>query len=111
MRLREIETHLYWHGSNVEGLKKLEPHDSVIVGRKVVFAATYPEIAVAMSGHWTDDDLNFGRTMKKDDDPDEIPYTLREKREGAFEEFFSEPISVYEVDGKSFHSDPNIQDF
>lgn len=111
MRLREIESHIYWHGSDVEKLKKLEPQESDLVGRKVVFAATYPEIAVAMTGHWTDDDFAFGRTMKKSDDPDEVAYTMKEKREGAFEEFFSKPVSVYEVDGKYFHGDSKIQDF
>ena len=111
MHLWEIETQLYWHGSDVKGLKTLEPQESELVGRKVVFAATYPEIAVAMSGHWNDIDFNFGRTMKQTDDPGEVPYTLREKREGAFEEFFSDPISLYEVDGKWFRSDPEIQDF
>ena len=112
MRLREVETHFYWHGSDKKGLKELIPQESELVGRKVVFAATYPEIAVAMAEHWSDEtDFKFGRTMKKSDDPEQVPYTLREKREGAFEEFFSDPISLYEVDGKSFHPDKNIQDF
>ena len=111
MRLREVRTHSYWHGSDKNNLKELTPQYSVLVGRSVVFAATYPEIAVAMAGHWTDKDFNFGRSVRKGEDPETIPYTLREKREGAFDEFFSTPISLYELNGKNFKSDPTIQDF
>lgn len=111
MRLREVRTHSYWHGTEKKHLKELEPVYSALVDKNVVFAATYPEVAVAMSGHWMDTDFRFGRTTRRGEDPETVPYVLKEKREGAFEEFFSDPISVYEVDGKSFHGDANIQDF
>lgn len=111
MRLREARTHTYWHGTDRTKLKELKPRFSKLVGRKVVFAATFPEVAVAMTCHWTDDDFDFGRSVRKGQDPDSIPYTLKELWEGAFEEFFSQPISLYEVDGKTFMSDPELQDF
>lgn len=84
---------------------------STLVGRKVIFAAIYPEVAVAMSGHWMDKDLGFGRTIRGDQDPESVPYTLREKREDAFSDFLSDPISLYEVNGKYFRADSDIQDF
>lgn len=111
MRLREVRTHTYWHGSDQKNLKSLEPNYSALVGRSVVYAAIYPEVAVAMAGHWTDRDFTFGRSVRKGDDPDTVPYTMKEKREGAFDEYFSGPVYLYEIDGKSFRADPNIQDF
>jgi hypothetical protein len=111
MRLREVRTHVYWHASDKTKLKKLEPIYSALVDREVVFAATYPEVAVAMAFHWNDDDFKFGRSMRKGTDPKSVPYTLKELYHGAFEDFFSQPVSLYEVEGKFFKDDPNIQDF
>lgn len=111
MRLREARTHTYWHGSDKAKLKELHPQYSALVGRSVVYAATYPEVAVAMAGHWNDDDFSFGRSFRKGQDPEDIPYTMKELRPGAFEEFFKQPVSLYELDGKTFRSDENIQDF
>jgi hypothetical protein len=111
MRLRELRDYSYWHGSDHTGLTELKPRYSTLVRRKVVFAATHPEIAVAMTGHWTDADFEFGRKTDKDDDSDEVPYVLRELRRESFERYFSHPISLYEVDHKGFHSYRAIQDF
>jgi hypothetical protein len=110
MRLREF-VHPYYHGSDKAGLTELKPRHSDIVGHSVVFAAIYPEVAVSMSGHWNDDDFEFGRSMDRDADPDKVPYQMRELRDGAFDKFFSKPISLYQVDSKKFHDDPDIQDF
>lgn len=109
MRLREFTDHSYWHGSDLSGLTDLEPRYSELVGEEVVFAAVYPEVAVAMSGHWTDDDFEFGR--KSQDHDDHTPYTMRELRKGAFVEFFSDPVILYEVEPNSFRDHPKIQDF
>lgn len=111
MRLREVRSHTYWHGSDKKNLKTLEPQDSILVKKKVVFVAVLPEVAVAMTGHWTDSDFTFGRSVRKGEDKDEVPYVMTEKREGAFDDFFSKPVSLYEVDGKGFHSNSAIADF
>jgi hypothetical protein len=112
MRVSEVIGYSYWHGSDVSGLDKLKPRYSTLVRRKVVFAAIYPEVAVAMTGHWSDSDFDFGRVVDRDtDDADEVPYVLRELRKDAFERYFSSPVSLYEVDHKGFHSYKTIQDF
>src|ERR1041385_2922022 len=111
MKLLEFVHKTYWHGSDIAGLDILRPRDSEVIGKRVVFAATVEEIAVAMSGHWTDQDFTFGRSMSKDADPDRVPYKMKELKAGAFEKFFSEPISLYEVNGRDFHDDSMIQDF
>src|ERR1044071_8579338 len=111
MRLRELRILSYWHGSDTSGLTELKPHNSDMVGKKVVFAAAYPEVAVAMANHWSDDDFDFGRSLDLDDDPEDVPYIMRERRPGAFNEFFSEPVSLYEVDSKGFRSDRHLQEF
>src|SRR6185312_11413027 len=102
MRLREFVNHSFWHGSDISGITKLEPKDSDLIGRKVVFAAIYPEVAVAMAGHWSDDDFEFGRDVEAHQDPEKVPYRLVELRKGAFDEFFSDPVFLYEVDSKYF---------
>lgn len=111
MRLREFTDKSYWHGTTIPGLTSLIPRQSDLVGKRVVFAATYPEVAVAMAGHWTDTDFSFGRTMSKEQDPDRIAYKMKELEPGMFEKFFSKPFYLYEVDGAGFHEDPAIQDF
>lgn len=111
MRLREIRSHVYWHASDEPKIKQLEPVYSALVDREVVYAATYPEVAVAMAFHWNDKDFRFGRTMRKGTDPKTVPYTLKELKAGMFDKFFRQPVSLYEVDARTFDSDPNIQDF
>ena len=111
MRLREVRTHAYWHASDEPKIKTLEPVYSALVDREVVYAATFPEVAVAMAFHWTDKDFRFGRSIRKGQDPKSVPYILRELQAGMFDKFFKQPVSLYEVDAKTFDSDPNIQDF
>lgn len=113
MRLRELHLLSYWHGTDVTGLIELKTRDSDLIGHKVVFAATYPEVAVAMANHWSDADFEFGRSLEPSDDPEKVPYVLRENKPGAFKDFFDEshPVTLYEVSSKGFHTDRHIQDF
>jgi hypothetical protein len=111
MRLREIHGHSFWHASDVKDLKEIKPYYSKLVKKRVVFSAIYPEVAVAMSGHWTDEDFSFGRSMRKGENREEVPYVMKELRPGAFDEFFDHTVYLYEIDGKGFHDDDRIQDF
>lgn len=114
MRLRELHLLSYWHGTHVTGLKELKPNTSNLVGHKAVFAAIYPEVAVAMGNHWSEDDFEFGRSYDPDeDDPDDVPYVFQELKAGAFEKFFGDgnPVTLYEVSSKGFRTDKHLQDF
>ena len=61
MRLKEFidPVACYYHGSTIPNLKILKIQPSKLVGDDVVFAAILPEIAVAMSGHWSDENFRF----------------------------------------------------
>lgn len=124
MRFRDIRDKSYWHGSDIEGIKTLTPKFSSLINKRVVFAAIYPEVAVAMSGnpchnpnlkhscgHWNDSDFEFGRTLSGNDDPDTTPYVMRELKKGKFEKFFTNPICLYRINSSGFHSDSKLQDF
>lgn len=111
MKLADILSHLY-HGSSEGQLKILKPNRSKLAKKPVLFAATFPEIAVAMSGHWDDSDFEFGRTLSGDDDPLTVPYEMRELRKGAFKEFFEmTPVFIYTLKDRSFHQEDYLQDF
>lgn len=102
----------YYHGSTVPNLKTLNRQPSKLADDGVVFAATLPEIAIAMSGHWTDDDFSFGhQTDAKKEEQQFQPYTMRELRPDSFEKFFSHPIYLYEVPADYFEPDDKLQDF
>jgi hypothetical protein len=111
MRLRELREISYWHGTDIPDLEQLEPKWSELLGRDAVFAATHPEVAVAMANHWTDEDFNFGRNVSSRQDPNKVPYTLQELWDGAIDEFIKGPIYLYEVDHKDFFSNGKLQDF
>jgi hypothetical protein len=114
MRLRELHILSYWHGTHVTGLKELKPFASNLVGHKAVFAAIYPEVAVAMGNFSSEDDFEFGRSYDPDnDDPEDVPYVFQELKAGMFKKFFGEghPVTLYEVSSKGFHTDKHIQDF
>lgn len=112
MRLRELKEFSYWHGTDVPDIKELTPRSSDLVGRDCVFAAILPEVAVAMAGHWTDEDFDFGRSVSDRQDPDKVPYVLQELWDGAIDEFLSgKTVYLYEINTKGFHSNKKLQDF
>jgi|ERR1017187_5698259 hypothetical protein len=102
----------YYHGSTIPNLKILKRQPSKLTDEGVVFAATMPEIAIAMSGHWTDDDFSFGHdTSRKHPDLVFPPYIMRELRQNAFRKFFQQKMYIYEVPAKYFQKHENLQDF
>jgi hypothetical protein len=107
MRLREIKYYSYWHCSDIGDIKILHPHYASNVDDEVVFVAIHPAVAVAMSGGWTDEDFYFGH---KGGNPNSH-LTMKELHAGAYRQYFSNPVYLYEVDGHDFHSHKNIQDF
>jgi hypothetical protein len=114
MRLYEFINPLpcYYHGSTVPNLKLLKRQSSKLTDGGVVFAATMPEIAIAMSGHWTDDDFSFGhQTKSKQVDLKFPPYVMRELRPENFKKFFSQRMYLYQVPAKYFVKHRTLQDF
>lgn len=114
MRLYEFIDPLpcYYHGSTVPDLQILKRQPSHLTDEGVVFAATMPEIAIAMSGHWTDDDFTFGhQTDGKRRDKRFPPYVMEELKPGNFERFFNQSIYLYQVPAKYFHTADTLQDF
>lgn len=102
----------YYHGSTVANLTRLKRQHSKLVDAAIVFAATMPEIAIAMSGHWTDDDFTFGHQTGTRHEELRLPaYTMREARSGLFEHFFRQPMYLYLVPARLFVSDDRLQDF
>jgi hypothetical protein len=101
----------YYHGSTVADLKRLVRQPSKLVNRAVVFAATMPEIAIAMAGHWTDDDFIFGHQTSGKKELRLPAYVMREARAGQFERFFKQPMYLYLVPAKHFKIDDRLQDF
>jgi hypothetical protein len=102
----------FYHGSTIPDLKVLKCRPSKLVNDSVVFAATMPEIAIAMSGHWSDDDFDFGHnTDGKRPDLKFPPYVMKERKAGSFQKFFNQPIYLYEVPARYFQPDDNLQDF
>ena len=108
----------FYHGSTIPNLKVLKRQPSKLMRKTregkngVVFAATMPEIAIAMSGHWSDDDFSFGhQTNSKHPDLKFPPYDMKELKAGAFEKFFNQPIYLYEVPANYFKPSDNLQDF
>lgn len=114
MRLSEFQSNyvgpIVYHGSKIQGLDLLEPRMSNTAGAEVVFAATLLDIAIAMAGHWTDDDFEFGREGQEVAGR-MIPYSLKELRPGAIEKFFSEPTYVYFLPSDGFTNMEGLQDF
>jgi hypothetical protein len=114
MRLHEFidPVPCYYHGSNVPDLTILKRQPSKLTDGGVVFAATMPEIAIAMSGHWTDDDFSFGhQTNGTRPDHRFPPYVMRELRPGSFNRFFRQPVYLYQVPAKYFSAHDGLQDF
>jgi hypothetical protein len=114
MRLHEFIEPLpcYYHGSTVPNLKLLKRQPSKLTDGGVVFAATMPEIAIAMSGHWTDDDFSFGhQTNGKQPDLKFPPYVMRELRPHSFKKFFRQTMYLYQVPAKFFSKHKTLQDF
>jgi hypothetical protein len=103
----------FYHGSTVPDLRTLRKGPSRLFNNdEVVFAATLPEIAIAMSGHWTDDDFTFGhKTDAKHPEIKFSPYVMREHKPGNFEKFFNQTMYLYEVPADFFHPDHELQDF
>jgi hypothetical protein len=102
----------FYHGSTTPGLKTLQRNPSKLAADKIVFAATMPEIAIAMSGHWTDDEFSFGhQTDTKRQDIEFPPFIMREKQPGNFDKYFRHPIYLYEVPAEYFEADEALQDF
>jgi hypothetical protein len=78
----------------------------------VVFAAIMPEIAIAMSGHWTDADFIFGHQTDDSHRDVRFPaYTMRETKPGLFAQFFTHPMYLYLVPARHFETDDRLQDF
>jgi hypothetical protein len=114
MRLHEFIEPLpcYYHGSTIADLKLLKRQPSKLTDDGVVFAATMPEIAIAMSGHWTDDDFSFGhQTNGTRPDLRFPPYVMRELRPNSFKKFFRQPMYLYQVPAKYFVKHKTLQDF
>ena len=114
MRLFEFIDPLpcYYHGSTVPNLRYLKTRYSKLVDASVVFAATMPEIAIAMAGHWSDDDFHFGhQTNAKHRDFRFPPYTMTELLPGTLERFFTQPMYLYLVPTHHFKPDDRLQDF
>lgn len=107
MRKDEFISFVY-HGSDVPGLRSLTPRPSKLSRVPVVFAATLPEVAIAMTGHWTDNDFEFGRIVTNGV---EGPYVMKELIPGSFEKYFSNPVYLYILSGNGFVSTPELQDF
>ncbi len=101
----------YYHGSSTPDLQILKARSSDLVKRDVVFAAILPEIAVAMSNHWTDDDFEFGHDTSTKREVVFQPYVMRELRPNAFEQFFSSHIYLYAVPAHYFTPNSKLQDF
>jgi hypothetical protein len=103
----------YYHGSTTANLKILKRQPSKLTDEGVVFAATMPEIAIAMSVHWTDDDFSFGhQTNGKHRDLRFPPYIMRELKPDSFHKFFDRQlIYLYQVPAKYFVTHASLQDF
>lgn len=114
MRLHEFiePVACYYHGTTIANLKTLKVRPSNLVNDAVVFAAILPEIALAMSGHWTDDDFAFGHTVSATSkDIVMKPYTMREHKPGTFEKFFRQPFFLYSLPADYFEVHEALQDF
>lgn len=114
MRLHEFINPVacYYHGTTVPNLTTLKVRPSDLVDDSVVFAAILPEIAIAMSGHWTDDDFSFGHTVNaKHEETIMKPYIMKEHNSGAFEKFFKQPFFLYELPASYFETHEDLQDF
>jgi len=114
MRLNEFIEPIacFFHGSDVGDLMVLEPRESGLVDEPVVFAATLPEIAVAMTGHWSDDDFEFGHDTSTKPETEFPPYTFRELRPGVLQKFFTDrSVYLYQVPADQFSHHDNLQDF
>ena len=114
MRLNEFITPMpcYYHGTTFADLRLLKRQPSHLTADGVVFAATLPEIAIAMSGHWTDDDFTFGHQTSGSHQDIRLPrYEMRELRPHAFADFFDQTMYLYQVPAKYFVSHPHLQDF
>lgn len=107
---RNTQQALLYHGTLDRDIEILNPRRSDLVRDDVIFAATFLDVAVAMTGHWTDDDFDFGR-RGQEQRGEMVRYRLRELRSGAFEQFFSDPVYVYLVPSDGFVPHDSIQDF
>lgn len=114
MRLSEFQGEyvgpIVYHGSKNPGLEIIEPRMSSTANSEVVFAATLLDVAIAMAGHWTDDDFEFGREGQEVAGH-MIAYRLKELREGAIAEFFTDPTYVYFLPSDGFANLDGLQDF
>jgi uncharacterized protein YbjQ (UPF0145 family) len=91
---------IYYHGSPVGNLKKLQPSHSHLVGREVVYATPHYEFAVSMSVESSNDDLEIGYINDE--------FTIAEVYDGAFD-LLKVPGYVYQVQAKGFHQHPRLQ--
>lgn len=108
-----IENHvgpIVYHGAKTPDLEVLEPRPHKLTSEPVVFAATLLDVAVAMAGGWTDEDLSFGREGQEVKGHF-VRYTLEEQRPGALDEFFSDRTYVYLLPSDSFVQIDSLQDF
>lgn len=114
MRIYEFNSNyvgpIVYHGSKTADLGTIEPKPSHLANEDVVFGATLFDVAVAMAGHWTDDDLEFGREGQEHRGK-MISYRMKELRPGAIDEFFKSPTLVYLLPSEGFTQMEGLQDF
>ena len=90
---------IFYHGSSIGNIKRLEPNYNHLVGRDVVFATPNYEYAVAMAVESSNDDLEIGYINGE--------FTIAEVYEGAFD-LLKEPVYLYKVKSTGFHQHPRL---
>ncbi len=70
-----------------------------------------PEIAIAMTGQWSDDDFSFGHQTSTSQEIRIPPYTMRELKPGLFRRYFKQKMYLYLVPTSHFEVNEQLQDF